>query len=87
VPSIARRHVGRDFAQQAESLLCSPPRHFRTLGLSVKPEPISEVPGHAVIPELNAVDYQANRPFWRTVQKQLAELASMDVVYRPATGL
>lgn len=56
---------------------------LRALGLTVRPDPIQAVPGHAVIPELNAVDCRTKKAFWRVVQKQLAELASRNIVYRP----
>src|SRR5262245_24501576 len=53
------------------------------LHLTVRPDRIEPVPGHAIIPELNTGDYQQNRQFWKEVQKQLAELASRDIVHRP----
>ena len=55
-----------------------------TLGLTVQPAKIETVPGHAVLPELNIVNYQADKPRCKTVQKQLAEIASRNIVHRPA---
>ena len=52
------------------------------LGLSIKPEPIETVPGHAVIPELNATAYAANRLASKVLQKRLAELASRQIIAR-----
>jgi hypothetical protein len=54
------------------------------LGLSVRPDPIEKAPGHAIIPELNTADYQGKKAFWKVVQRQLAELASKDIVHRPS---
>lgn len=58
---------------------------LRTLGLSVQPDNILTVPGHAIIPELNTVAYHQNKVFWKQVQRQLAEMASRNVVHRPQT--
>ncbi len=52
------------------------------LGLSVRPDPIEAVPGHAVIPELNAVAHQADRLSSKLLQKRLADLASRGIVRR-----
>lgn len=59
------------------------------LGLSVVPDPRSEspaIPGHALIPELNCNDYQADKVRWEPVLQRLAELASADIVHE-ATDL
>jgi hypothetical protein len=50
------------------------------LGLSVQPDPIETVPGHAVIPELNAVAYRSDRLASKLLQTSLAELASRGVI-------
>ena len=50
------------------------------LGLSVRPDPIDSVPGHAVIPEVNAVAYAADRLASKLLQKQMADLASRQVI-------
>lgn len=54
------------------------------LGLTVRPDPIGTVPGHAVIPELNIAAYLSNKSAWKVVFKQLAERASRDIVHRPS---
>jgi hypothetical protein len=56
---------------------------LKGLGLSVKPDRIEAVPGHAIIPEINTSDYRQNKLFWKGVQKKLAELASKEIVHRP----
>lgn len=61
-------------------------RDLRRLHLSVRPDPMEEVVGHAVIPELNTADYRANKTAWKLVQRELAELASRDLVHSPTTA-
>lgn len=56
---------------------------LQVLGLTVRLDPIDAVPGHAVVPELNSKDYKTEKARWRTIQKQLAELASRNVCHRP----
>lgn len=55
---------------------------LKSLGLSVQPDPIAALPGHALIPELNTVAYHQNKVFWKQVQRQLAEWASCNLVPR-----
>jgi hypothetical protein len=52
-------------------------------GLSVRPDPISEVPGHVVVPELNSTDYRANKARFTPMKLRLAEVASANIVCRP----
>ncbi len=54
------------------------------LGLTVTPTPISTVPGHAVIPELNCVVEAADPHRVQDLKLELAKLASVNVV-RPPT--
>jgi hypothetical protein len=54
------------------------------LGMTVAPAPISTVPGHAVIPELNCVSDVADADRLQDVKFQLATLATANVV-RPPT--
>jgi hypothetical protein len=42
-------------------------RDLRALKLSVRPDPIAAVPGHALLPELNTTDYQRDKSFWKQV--------------------
>jgi hypothetical protein len=61
-----------------------PAAELQTLGLSVRPAKIDSVPGHSVIPELNAIECGANKDWCKTVQKRLAEIASRGIVRHPA---
>ena len=54
------------------------------LVLTVRPAPIAAVPGHAVLPELNVTAVRAGKDRWKAVMAQLAELASANVIRRPA---
>src|SRR5207245_2581933 len=54
------------------------------LGLTVRPDPITSVPGHAVIPELNIVEYRSDKNRLRMVMKRLAEIASRGIVHTPS---
>ena len=60
-----------------------PIKDLQQLGLSVRPSPIEEAPGHALIPELNTEGYQQNRVVGKERQKKLAEIASANIVHRP----
>ncbi|HVK16287.1 MAG TPA: hypothetical protein VM533_05015 [Fimbriiglobus sp.] len=53
------------------------------VGLTVQPAKIDAIPGHTVLPELNATAVGADRPRWKLVQKRLAEIASKNVVRVP----
>lgn len=57
-----------------------PVSEIQALGMSVQPAPIPELPGHAVLPELNVLNAKADKVRWRTVQKQLAAVASRNVI-------
>jgi hypothetical protein len=54
------------------------------LGLTIHSQPISVVPGHAVVPEMNINSYTINRVRWKEIFKRQAELASRNIIYRPA---
>jgi hypothetical protein len=59
-------------------------RDVRSLGLTIVPEPIpGEPPGHAVIPELSWVSYQAQKQQWKPLLAELAKLASAAIVHQP----
>ncbi len=51
------------------------------LGLTLKPDPRPDVPGHMLIPELNLSSYNAKKARWKPIQFELAKLASRDIVY------
>ena len=42
------------------------------------------LPGHALIPEINASTYEENREALKAVLEELARLASQEIVHRPA---
>jgi hypothetical protein len=53
-------------------------RLLKSLGLSVQSKPDEKVRGHVVNPELNAVDYSANKAGFTAIKKALATEASKD---------
>ena len=53
------------------------------LGLSVQPAPIAELPGHAVLPELNIIAANSDRQGTSNIQQALAKLANRNVIRRP----
>lgn len=58
---------------------------LKSVGLSVLPRPRPGIPGHVVLPELNADDYKTNKSKFTPVLKELADEASKDenIVRRP----
>lgn len=60
-----------------------PVARIQELGLSIESRPISTIPGHVVVPELNASDYSANKSKFVSIKQKLAELASEHIVRRP----
>jgi hypothetical protein len=53
------------------------------LGLTVVPDELPEAPrGHALIPELNVVNYRADKERWKSKQQELAELANQHPAYQ-----
>jgi hypothetical protein len=54
-----------------------------TLGLSVRPAPIPDVPGHVVVPEINITDYLADKAPFTPIKLRLAEAASENIIRRP----
>jgi hypothetical protein len=52
------------------------------LSLSVRPDRHPKVAGHAVIPQMNSLDYPKNRGRLKPIQVRLAVLASRDIIYR-----
>jgi hypothetical protein len=61
-----------------------PIQDLRQLGLTLLPHPIEEAPGHAVIPEMNLETYNRDKAAGKELQKKLAEIASRNIVLRPA---
>jgi hypothetical protein len=58
---------------------------LKSLGLTVLSRPRPGIPGHVVLPELNADDYKANKGKFTPILKELADEASKDenIVRRP----
>ena len=58
---------------------------LRSIGLSVESKPIDEIMGHVVIPELNAMDYSADRKRFDNVKELLASAAGEEanILRRP----
>jgi hypothetical protein len=52
------------------------------LNLSVRPDRHPKATGHALIPQLNLVDYQMNKRLLKPIRVRLAVLASRDIIYR-----
>lgn len=50
------------------------------LGLSISPAKVDAIPGHGVIPELNAASVKANALHWREIKKKLATLANQNII-------
>jgi hypothetical protein len=55
------------------------------LELTVVPAKIDAVPGHSVLPELNILDWKADKARWRVIQTRLAEIACGYLVRPPKT--
>jgi hypothetical protein len=51
---------------------------LRTLNLTVTSIPDERIPGHVVIPELNASDYAADKSAFLSIKETLATVASED---------
>ena len=61
---------------------------LKSLGLTVLCRPRPEIPGHVVLPELNAEDYKANKGKFTPILKDLADEASKDAnIVRPPDPL
>lgn len=65
------------------AIVMFPVAEVLALGLTIQPAKIDTIAGHAVLPELNATAVGADRPRWKLVQKQLADIASKYVVRVP----
>lgn len=57
---------------------------FTTLGLNVRPDPIPDMPGHVVVPEINITEYRADKKRFIPIKLRLAEVASENIIRRPA---
>lgn len=57
---------------------------LQDLGLSVRPDP-TNIPGHALIVELNTTAYESDKLRWKAIQARLAELATRDLLHSPST--
>jgi hypothetical protein len=61
-------------------------RNLREMSLSVQSKPDLGIPGHVVIRELNADEYQQDRARMTPIKLRLAELASQNIVVWPVEG-
>jgi hypothetical protein len=62
---------------------CIPVRSLRALGLSVHPSPNKPLPGHCLVPEVNAGLRGEAKRRSKEVQLELARLAGKNIVYEP----
>ena len=63
-----------------------PVSELQRLGLSASPDPTADAPGHALVPELNSTVYhqdKASKAKCKGIQKELAVIASRNIVHRP----
>jgi hypothetical protein len=65
-------------------LVALPVSELRTLGITVRPDAIPEVPGHAVLSELNSTAVLMDKGRWKPILESLARLASRNVVHNAA---
>ena len=65
------------------AIVLIPVSELSSVGLTVETAKIEGVPGHAVLPELNSLNFKQDKPHWREVEKKLAMLASQNIVKRP----
>ena len=72
-----------DDKRAAYGIVLLPVARIRELGLTIQSRQISTIPGHVVVPELNAEDYSANKSKFAALKQKLAELASENIVRRP----
>ena len=57
---------------------------IEALGLTVVPAPRKDdLPGHAIIPELRLSEFKADKRTSKTIQRELAKLASQAVLLEP----
>lgn len=54
-----------------------------TLGLTVTPDRIDAVPGHAVLSELNSASWANEKAIWLPRVEKLAQLAGQRIVHMP----
>src|SRR5262245_16631952 len=60
-------------------------RDLHALGLSIIADPqAGELPGHCAIPELNWQSFQQNKQRSKELQRELAKVASLEIVHRPS---
>jgi hypothetical protein len=62
-----------------------PVAELSALGLTVQPAKIANVPGHAVVSELNSVSCKADKARCKLLQRQMAAIASRNIVHLPTT--
>jgi hypothetical protein len=60
-----------------------PVTSLRLLGLTVVPDKIEQISGHAVLQELNCNSWSADKAIWKPKVEELARIASEQIVHRP----
>ena len=55
-----------------------PVHALKRIDLTVKPSPDDQIPGHVVIPEMSASEFENNRDFVRSSMARLAEICSQE---------
>ena len=65
------------------ALAALPVTELAALGLTVLPAKIETVPGHAVLPELNAGAVADDAPRWAVIRERLARIASQNILRQP----
>jgi hypothetical protein len=65
------------------ALVLVPVPLLASLGLSIRPAPISQIPGHVVVPQLNIDDYLADKARFTPIKLRLAEVASENIIRWP----
>ena len=59
---------------------------LHALGITVVPDQIPEVPGHALLLEVNSTAIAADKGKWKPILESLARLASRTVIHEPSPG-
>jgi hypothetical protein len=83
VPEKALATIPDDSKRSQTGLVKIPVSVLRQLGLTIVADPDERIPGHVLIPELNADGYRSRRHEVISIMTVLAELASANVVRLP----
>jgi hypothetical protein len=61
-----------------------PVTELTAVGVTVRPDPIAAVPGHALLPELNPTTAKADPAQWKEIELRLATCAGQNILHWPA---